>query len=184
MGKLLQATALPSCWFQQPETIPVTFPPALCPRRGAAGRFAHSGSGGSWCEGTRHRCCSPLQPPGEMMLSFSMCTVLDPNLDTSRRDPKISSEGGRWRSEAEAKFHNRLLWPTSQNLSNSWPRRFCQRAGLFSTPSIKSRHLGDASTRPCGFEMKALLQSNIILILFTQGFSLNVMYLVFSRWTC
>ena len=90
------------------QAVPITAPCAFCRRGGAAGRFAHPSLSGRWCEGTRYRCCSPLQPPGEMTVCWhlfslptcaqSMCTEVDSNLDVSRSGTITSSERQRWRS--------------------------------------------------------------------------------------
>lgn len=92
----------PSAWMCSWLTAPY----ALCPRRSAAGWFAHPGFGRCWCEGARHRCCSPLQPPGELapswhLLSFFTHTRVDS--DTSRSDTKVLSERGMQKA-AEANY--------------------------------------------------------------------------------
>lgn len=103
VGKFLRAAARPSCWLRSAcRPVPIAALSAFCPRRGAAGRFARPSLGGSWREGTRHRCRSPLQPPGETTRSFhplslSACTQskrteVDSNLDVSRSDTRTSSE--------------------------------------------------------------------------------------------
>lgn len=94
----------PSAWM----CSCLTAPSALCPRRSAAGWFAHPGFGRCWCEGARHRCCSPLQPPGELaaswnLLSFFMHTRADSNFDTSRSNTRVLSER-RMQKAAETNY--------------------------------------------------------------------------------